>query len=81
MIVDPAHRRRGIAAELTRRRLKWIAERAGEAFYFANARNQVSIDLHARFGFVELTRDFAYPGATFAGGAGILFRADLVMGR
>jgi ribosomal protein S18 acetylase RimI-like enzyme len=43
VIVDPAHRRRGIAAELTRRRLKWIAERAGEAFYFANARNQVSI--------------------------------------
>ncbi len=80
VIVDPAHRRRGIAAALTRRRLGWIAERAGEAFYFANARNLVSIDLHAKSGFVEVTRDFVYPGASFTGGTGILFRADLVTG-
>jgi ribosomal protein S18 acetylase RimI-like enzyme len=78
VIVSPAHRRRGIGAELTWRRLAWIAGRAEEAFYFVNARNRASIDLHARFGFVERTRDFWYPGATFEGGVGILFRAALV---
>jgi hypothetical protein len=55
----------------------WISERASEAFYFANALNRPSIDLHARLGFVELTRDFSIPGASFVGGCGILFRAEL----
>lgn len=77
VIVAPALRRQGIAAELTLCRLEWIAARAAEAFYFANARNRVSIDLHARFGFTELTRDFVFPGVSFTGGVGILFRADL----
>lgn len=72
-------RRRGIGHELTRQRLLWIASRATEAFYFANAQNLASIDLHARFGFVEVTRDFFVPGVTFIGGVGILFRADLRM--
>jgi ribosomal protein S18 acetylase RimI-like enzyme len=77
LIVSAAHRRRGIGALLTQRRLLWIAVRADEAFYFANARNRVSHDLHARFGFAELSRDFVYPGVTFTGGAGILYRAVL----
>ena len=75
--VRPDFRRRGIGHELTRRRLLWIAERAAEAFYFVNAQNRASIDLHARFGFVELTRNFHIPGASFVGGVGILFRVDL----
>lgn len=75
--VDPAYRRRGIAHELTRRRRDWIARRAAEAYYFASALNRASIDLHARFGFVEVTRDFFVPGASFTGGVGILFRIDL----
>ena len=75
--VHPDFRRNGIGRELTRRRLLWVAERADEAFYFVNAQNRASIDLHARFGFVEVTRDFFMPGASFTGGTGILFRADL----
>ena len=67
-----------LVLELTRRRLGWIAGRgATEAYYFANAQNLASIDLHAKLGFVELTRDFHVPGATFAGGVGILFRVQL----
>ena len=70
-------RRRGIGIELTRQRLAWIGDRAGSAYYFANARNVPSIDLHAKLGFAESTRDFTFPGASFEGGAGILFRVDL----
>jgi predicted N-acetyltransferase YhbS len=75
--VSPDFRRMGIGLELTRQRLSWITLRASEAFYFANAQNRPSIDLHAKLGFVELTRDFFVPGATFAGGVGILFRVEL----
>lgn len=77
LVVSPEHRRRGIGRALTVARLELIAERAGEAFYFANARNRATIDLHAALGFRELTRDFAVPGVTFQGGAGILFRIAL----
>jgi ribosomal protein S18 acetylase RimI-like enzyme len=77
VIVAPRLRRRGIGMQLTSRRLDWIAQREPFAYYFANARNRVSIELHRPFGFVEITRDFTFPGATFEGGAGILYRADL----
>jgi ribosomal protein S18 acetylase RimI-like enzyme len=77
VVVTPAHRRRGIGAALTAERLRWIAARAPVAFYFANARNAASIALHEPFGFVERTRDFWFPGATFQGGVGILFEAKL----
>lgn len=77
VIVREPWRRRGVGLELTRRRLDWIRDRANEAFYFANARNRPSIDLHARLGFVEVTREFTFPGASFEGGVGILFRTDL----
>jgi ribosomal protein S18 acetylase RimI-like enzyme len=73
VIVDPASRGRGVGEELTRARLDWIAERGARALYFANATNRVTIDLHAKFGFVEVTRRFSYPGASFTGGVGILF--------
>ena len=65
------------ALELTRQRLAWISERADEAYYFSNARNRVSVDLHRQLGFVEVTRDFAFPDASFEEGEGILFRVDL----
>jgi GNAT superfamily N-acetyltransferase len=77
VVVRDRWRRRGVALELTRRRLAWIGDRASEAYYFTNARNSASIDLHGKLGFVEVTRDFTFPGASFEGGVGILFRADL----
>jgi ribosomal protein S18 acetylase RimI-like enzyme len=69
-VVATALRRRGIADALTRARLERLAR---PVFYFANERNRASIDLHAPFGFDELTRDFWHPDATFTGGVGILF--------
>ncbi len=42
-----------------------------------NARNTASIELHERFGFEEITRRFSFPGLTFKGGEGILFRLRL----
>ena len=77
VIVVPEYRRRGIARHLTEARLDWIAQRDQWAYYFSNVRNRVSIELHQQFGFVELTRDFTYPGAMFEGGIGVLFRAEL----
>jgi len=74
VIVRPPFRECGIGRELTRCRLGWIAGKADEAYSFTNARNSVSIALHVQLGFVELTRDFAYPDASFDGGEGILFR-------
>lgn len=75
--VDPDWRRRGIARALTEERLDWVAARADEAWYFANARNRVSLALHASLGFAEVTRDFSFPGVEFRGGVGVLCRIDL----
>ncbi len=77
VVVEPSMRRRGVGSELTRTRLAWIAEGGDRAYYVANERNLVSIDLHAGLGFVELTRDFHHPGVEFEGGRGILFVCDL----
>ena len=76
--VHPAFRRRGIGAALTQDRLEWISGRAPEAWFFTNARNSVSVALHARFGFVEVSRAGEFHGTTFDGGVGILFHAVLV---
>jgi GNAT superfamily N-acetyltransferase len=73
VIVDPAFRGRGVGDALTRARLDWVDGRGGATYYFANARNRVTIDLHAKLGFVERTRRFTYPGVSFTGGVGILF--------
>ena len=75
--VDPSRRRGGIGDALTRTRLEWIGEHAADAWFFANARNTASIELHRRFGFEEVTRDFSFPGLTFDAGTGILFRLPL----
>jgi ribosomal protein S18 acetylase RimI-like enzyme len=77
VIVAPDYRRSGIGRRLTHARLTWIAERDHAAYYVSNARNRASIDLHRAFGFIELTRNFSFPGASFEGGIGILFRAEL----
>ena len=80
IVVAKAYRRRGIGTSLTRRRIDWIAAERGarEVFYFVNSLNRASIDLHTPFGFVEVRRDFRFPGATFSGGGtGVLFRASV----
>jgi ribosomal protein S18 acetylase RimI-like enzyme len=77
LFVQADFRRRGVGLALTSARMRWIAERADEAWFFSNARNAASIALHRRLGFEEVTRRFSFPGVTFAGGDGVLFRAHL----
>jgi GNAT superfamily N-acetyltransferase len=77
LFVLPSHRRTGLGSALTRTRLRWIGERANEAWFFSNARNNASIELHRRFGFTEVTRSFSFPGLAFDGGEGILLRLQL----
>ena len=74
VFVRPEQRGLGVGEALTRERLDWIRERAVDAWFFANARNLASIRLHQRLGFEEVTRSFSFPGLTFDGGEGILFR-------
>lgn len=76
VIVDPAWRRLGIGAELTRRRLAGIWSRGESAWFFTNTRNQASLELHAALGFVEIGRAASYLGEPFDGGSGVLLRAD-----
>src|SRR5207244_445182 len=77
LFVHPDHRRGGIGTALVEARLDWIREHALDAWFFSNARNTASIELHRRFGFEEITRRFSFPGLTFEGGEGILFRLQL----
>jgi len=80
LVVDASCRRSGVGSELTRARLAWISGRATEAWYFANARNTASIALHVHLGFREVTREFSFPGLSFDGSEGILYRASLTDG-
>jgi ribosomal protein S18 acetylase RimI-like enzyme len=77
LFVLPSHRRLGLGSTLTSARLRWIGERASEAWFFSNARNTASIELHGRLGFTEVTRSFSFPGLAFEGGEGVLFRLQL----
>ena len=75
--VCPASRRTGIGRAVTEARLDWISKRAQDAWFFTSAHNTASIGLHRKFGFEEVSRCFSFPGVTFTGGEGILFRCDL----
>ncbi|MDX2970815.1 GNAT family N-acetyltransferase [Kribbella solani] len=77
LIVAPNWRRHGIGDELTKDRMRWIAERADAAYTFVNVGNGAILDLHQRFRFTELTRDFTFPGAPLQPGTCVLLRADL----
>ncbi|WP_404289984.1 GNAT family N-acetyltransferase [Glutamicibacter arilaitensis] len=54
VIVDSSWRRYGIGQALTSARLAWIAARSQRAYYFTNKRNDSSLRLHAKFGFVQI---------------------------
>lgn len=77
VVIDPRFRRRGVGTGLTAVRMRWIAERGSAVYYFANARNRVSIALHEGFGFVEIARGPAFGSVNFVGGEGVLFKAEL----
>ena len=73
--VTPRHRRQGVADELTACRLEWIHSRAANVWYFVNASNLASIDLHKRWGFEEVARGSRFHGIEFTDGTGILLHA------
>ncbi|TCN38047.1 ribosomal protein S18 acetylase RimI-like enzyme [Kribbella orskensis] len=78
LIVAAGWRRHGIGELLTLERMRWTAERADSIWYFANLANGAILDLHERFGFEEVTRDFTFPGAPLQPGTCVLLRAPLV---
>ena len=61
VLVDAQWRRRGLAEQLTRTRLEWVWQRTPVCWYFANAGNRPSLDLHAKLGFQVVTSDFCSP--------------------
>ncbi|WP_156225823.1 GNAT family N-acetyltransferase, partial [Pseudactinotalea suaedae] len=75
--VHPAWRRRGAAIALTDARMRWIAERADDAYYVVNPTNRASIDLHRRWSFEEVRRAETLAGVEFTGGTGLLMHASL----
>ena len=77
LIVAPEWRRHGIGELLTEARMRWTAERADTIWYFANVANGATLDLHERFGFEEVTRDFSFPNAPLQPGTGVLLKAAL----
>lgn len=72
VLVDPEVRRFGVGRALTVARMEWVSERADELWYFANARNEASLEMHKELGFEEVSRQFTFPGVTFDGGEGVL---------
>lgn len=78
--VDGRWRRQGIAARLTQERLDWIWARSHEAWYVVNAENDASIELHRRWGFARVAERAHFHTTTFAGGRGLLLRAEQPVG-
>jgi ribosomal protein S18 acetylase RimI-like enzyme len=74
--VDPAWRRRGIAKQLTRRRMDWGWERDSAIWCFVSVGNPASLDLHRGLGFDHVTTGASFQGIEFARGEGWLLRAD-----
>lgn len=77
MVVSEDYRRRGVGNRLTTERLKFVAERANDAWYLVNSNNPASIDLHVAHGFHETTRNFTFPGVVIDGPDGILCHKPL----
>jgi hypothetical protein len=77
LLVARACRRLSLGEQLTWTRMAWVVTRASEIWFFANAANAASLQLHQQPGSREVTRDFTYSGVTFTGAVGVLCRALL----
>jgi aminoglycoside 6'-N-acetyltransferase I len=77
VLVDPAWRRRAIATELTRARLRWAFARTGTVFYVTGADNIASLHLHAALGFQEIKR---FPSERSAAGEDVLSQLERAAG-
>ena len=76
LTVHPRWWRRGIGARLLGELQAWTWDRADELWSIVNVRNEASVDLHLRAGFVEVARAAAFGGVQFDGGEGLLLRAS-----
>ena len=69
VLVDPAWRRRGLATEPTRARLRWAFAHTDTVFYVTGADNIASLHLHAALGFQEMKQ---FRGERSAAGEDVL---------
>lgn len=74
LVVSKDFRGRGVGLALTRARIQSVS--GGEKiYYFANAKNRVSIALHEQLGFEKIREMPRFDKVEFEGGRGCLFRA------
>ncbi len=76
LTVDPGWWRRGLGHRLASGLLAWAWDRADVLHSLVNLRNEASLALHARLGFVEVRRGAELAGVPFDGGAGVMLRAS-----
>ena len=74
LTVHPAHRRRGAGDRMLAALTQWTWDRADVLWSVVNARNEASLALHRRHGFVRVRAVGEYAGVTFDGGRGVLLR-------
>lgn len=77
LLVDPAHRRVGLARTLLARAVDWSRGRGPVVRSFTEADNPASLAAHRAAGFVERTRAFRFPGVTTDGGSHVLLVREL----
>jgi len=75
LTVHPQWWRRGLGTQLLSGLQQWTWERADVLWSIVNARNEVSLALHCRLGFVEAGRGPGFGGVAFDGGEGLLLRS------
>lgn len=75
LTVHPGWWRSGLGTRLLTDLQHWAWGRADELWSIVNARNEASLALHARLGFVDVRRAAGVGGVSFDGGAGALLCA------
>lgn len=75
LTVHPGWWRRGLGTRLLAGLQRWAWRRADDLWSIVNARNETSLALHDRLGFVEVGRAAGFGGVAFDGGEGLLLRA------
>ncbi len=75
LTVHPEHRRCGVGDRMLGALEDWSWRRSDRLWSVVNARNDASIALHQRHGFVAVRRIAHYAGMPFEGGWGMLLRA------
>lgn len=75
LTVHPEHRRCGVGDRLLGALEDWAWRRSDRLWSVVNARNDASMSLHRRHGFVAVRRIADYAGMPFDGGWGMLLRA------